>query len=129
MAFEGYTSTTSVLPGQQIDFHLNSDAPADFSVEIARVSRAAPVVSTGSGHVDPQPTPPNAPEQGAGWKSAFTLAVPASWTSGIYRAAFTAGQNRTEIAFVVSSARPGSTSPILLETATTTELAYSAWQG
>jgi hypothetical protein len=129
MAFEGYTSATSVLPGQEIDFHLNADAQSDFTVEISRVSRAAPVVTTAVGHVDPQQTRVHAAETGAGWAPAFSLAVPAGWTSGIYRAKFTAGPNETRIAFVVRPQEPGTTSPILLQTCTTTELAYNAWQG
>ncbi len=78
MALEGYSSAVSVLPGDQIDFHLNADAPTDVTVRILRVSRAGPVVAIGSGHVVPQTARANASAAGAGWAPAYTLDVPAN---------------------------------------------------
>ena len=129
MALEGYSSDVSVPPGEQIDFHLNADAPTDVTFRILRVSKTAPVVATGSVHVVPQTTRANASETGAGWPPAYTLDVPANWTSGIYRAEFTAEPDQTRVAFVVRPASPGSTSNTLLVTCATTAQAYNSWGG
>ncbi|HSR25579.1 MAG TPA: N,N-dimethylformamidase beta subunit family domain-containing protein, partial [Candidatus Eisenbacteria bacterium] len=130
MAFEGYTSAVSVRPGERIDFHMNSDAPADFAVQFRRVSRAGAVQLTGNGHVDPQPpAAANAHEAGVDWPSAFSLQVPHDWVSGIYRAQFAAGANQTSVSFIVRPAQPASTSSILLEAVTATEQAYNSWGG
>ncbi len=129
MALEGYSSTLSLLPGDQIDFHLNADAPTDVTVRILRVSKASPVVATGSGHVVPQTARANASAAGAGWAPAYTLDVPANWATGIYHAEFTAGAHQTRVAFVVRPAEAGSTSSALLATCATTAQAYNSWGG
>lgn len=129
MPLEGYTSAVSVPPGGRIDFHMNCDAALDFNVQLRRVSRAAAVMGSGSGHVDPQPpAATRAHETGVSWPSAYSLQVPADWPSGIYRAQFTAGANQTSVSFIVRPARPASTSSILLEACTATEQAYNSWQ-
>ena len=93
MAFEGYTSATSVLPGGSIDFHLDSDAAADFTVRIFRVANANPVMLSDGGHVVPQTSPAQPWENGADFDVAYSAQIGADWPSGIYRAQFDIGNS------------------------------------
>lgn len=129
MAFEGYPSATSVAAGERIDFHLNNDAAADFTVAISRLSESNPPVLTGSGHVEPQTTRDRPWENGAGWGVAFTAQTAADWQSSIYVATFRIGDTALVVRFVVRPRDPGSTSSVLLETCVTTEEAYNSWGG
>ncbi len=129
MPIEGYASATSVLQGGTITFQLNSSPPSAFQINVVRIGRTETAVLTGSGNANSYATPPDAYAIGCGWPVAYTLQVPTSWQSGLYRADFTAGSDTTSIHFVVRASTPGSASKILFQLATTTYEAYNGSKG
>src|SRR5690606_3621665 len=74
-----------------------------------------------------------ASSDGCDWPAAFTLKVPAEWSSGCYIATLTLedeGQEaKTSVLFVVRAAEPGKNSKILLQLSTNTYNAYTNWGG
>lgn len=125
MSMEGYASATSVLQGGTITFQLNSSPPRAFTINIFKIGRTETTVFTGSGVAYSWATPPNAYAVGCGWPITYTLQVPATWPSGLYRADFFVDSATTRIHFVVRASNPGSTSKILFQLAATTYEAYS----
>jgi hypothetical protein len=137
MPLEGYTSTTSVVQGSTINFHISNALPVgtvDRTVTLL-VDRYAPGGSVGfstsfQAQDNTTRTPPNAYAVGCGWPSAYTLSVPATWPSGYYRATLTnACRESTEISFVVRARAPGSSAPVLFCVPVTTFQAYNGWGG
>ncbi len=70
---------------------------------------------------------------GCNWPAATALTIPADWQSGYYEVTLSIRQEDKEttgkLFFVVRSATPGKTSPILLQLATNTYNAYTNWGG
>jgi hypothetical protein len=134
MSLEGYTSTTSVVQKATINFHVNNvPAAADTTVrlDIDRYAPAGPVIFfTDSFPARSYPTPSDAYAVGCGWPSSYSLAVPATWASGYYRATLTnASGDSTAIPFVVRASAPGSYARLLFCVPVTTFQAYNSWGG
>jgi hypothetical protein len=131
---EGYTDQQSYQAGDEIKFHV-SIAADRFDLEIARVGAERVVVWKKEGLAGKQfPIAADASSHGCRWPAAFTLTVPAEWPSGYYTGRLTATlpdgkAARSELWFVVRSARPGQDTKVLLQLATNTYNAYSNWGG
>lgn len=110
MKIKGYASATSVHLGESIDFHVAVGGEQDFTVAIYRLGYyggaggrllATSPRLTGTRH----PVPEVDPLTGlisCRWPSAWTLRIPADWTSGVYRAVFTTVTGwRNDTPFVV----------------------------
>lgn len=133
-AIEGYTNPASVVPGEQIAFHISSDIPR-YSIEIARIGADRQVVwlkqnLTGQSY----PAAENASTHGCNWPAALKLTVAGDWPSGYYSAVMrgksTGGSTVSgEMSFLVRSCRPGHDARILLQRATNTDNAYNSWGG
>ena len=138
---EGYTSQVSYAPGEEVTLCISTSAPK-FAIEVGRVGANREVVLTRK-DVDGKENsvPENCSSHGCSWPASFKFKIPADWKSGYYSVALSAedrgGQfvqrgRRTaasECFFVVRSAKPGSTSKILLQLATNTYNAYNNWGG
>jgi hypothetical protein len=114
MQIKGYTSATSVHLGESIDFHVTTNAQADYTIGIYRLGYYG---GDGARHMKTSPTlrgwsqPLPQLEPGTGmiscdWTPGWTLHVPKSWTSGLYLAVFTGEfphgeRRRSFIPFVV----------------------------
>jgi hypothetical protein len=142
---EGYTSTVSVAPGDQLQLHV-STAPAErYRVVIyrlgwyggagARLLSCLPSCNRDE-QGKPEPTPPPDPSTGLvrdSWPVTDSLTVPPSWVSGYYVAALyltsggRAGQQRL-VPFIVRPA-PNVTTPILVQASVNTWQAYNCWGG
>src|SRR5690348_8640332 len=130
MLIEGYASDTSVPQGGTLTFQLNTSAPVlTYQFNVFRIGSTETSVLTGSGNADSHSTPPDAYAVGCGWPAAYSLQVPTTWTSGLYRADFNAGSDTASIHFVVRASNPGSTSKILFQLAAATYEAYNTSQG
>ncbi len=126
----GYVSATSVLQGSTISFHISSLPASAVRISIVRVGAEDVLVHTASAAVSTHVTPPRAYEVGCNWPPCYTLSVPTSWPSSLYRADLVNDTvNRTSIHFIVKAARHGITSPILLQFAAATGQAYNDWGG
>lgn len=94
MQIKGFASLQSVNVGQSIDLHVHVNVPQTFTIEIYRVGwyggRGGRLMqSIGPLNGVPQPAPTIDTFTGmvtAPWASAYTLQVPANWTSGVYLA-------------------------------------------
>ena len=129
MSLEGYASATSVPQGGTIGFQINSSPPSSFQITVVKVGLSETKLFSDSGSANSYSTPADAYATGCGWPVAYTLQIPTTWSSGLYRADFTAGTDTMSIHFAVRASNPGSTSKILFQLATTTYEAYSTSQG
>lgn len=138
---EGYAGKISLAQGEELPLHVSTTA-ATFEVEVARLGAKREVVwkkSDAVGHA--HPVPEDASAFGCRWPESLKVPVGADWKSGYYevslRAADTGGKwthrgRRTAESsayFIVRSARPGSTSKVLLQLCTNTYNAYNNWGG
>jgi hypothetical protein len=138
---EGYTDQISYQPGEEVAWHVSTTAE-EYALEIARVGAERQVVFQqrdipGGAFAIPE----NASSHGCQWPVSFRLTIPETWRSGYYSVRLSvadqggkfAGRNRrtaeAELFFIVRAARPGETSPILLQLTTNTYNAYNNWGG
>ena len=134
LTIEGYADRLSVQAGDEIGFHISTNAPS-YDIEIARVGATRePVWSRVGIEGRSYPTPENASSYGCSWPAAVHVPVPQEWQSGYYSALLraSAADGRTalgELAFVVRSAHPGRDTSILLQLTTNTDCAYNTWGG
>jgi hypothetical protein len=126
---QAYGASTSVVQGGTLDFHLNDANGIDATVTVTQHVTGTQVL-TESLHVAPSPTPtPPDPAADRGWPVQFSLFVPTTWASGLYRADFSPGSpSESTFYFVVRPAQPGAGSPILVSIPFPTLQAY-LWAG
>src|SRR5690606_23828111 len=129
----GYADRLSCVAGEEIAFHLSSSGTTA-GIVIQRVGGNTETVFEKSGiAVQTHPIPDRASSDGCDWPAAFSMTVPAEWTSGCYMATLTLedeGQEaKTSVLFVVRAAEPGRNSKILLQLSTNTYNAYTNWGG
>ncbi|MEQ4303028.1 N,N-dimethylformamidase beta subunit family domain-containing protein [Plantactinospora sp. B6F1] len=94
---QGYASTTSVAPGEVIDFHVTVDVPQSVTISIYRLGwydgQGGRLVYTNPPLAcQVHPVPPADPLTGTiecRWPPILRLRVPADWVSGLYVATFT----------------------------------------
>jgi hypothetical protein len=93
MQIKGFASSTSVRPGESIDFHVSVNPSQKFHVEIAKLGRAsAQPVLVGpavTGATQQAPVKSGATRTVvAPWSASWRLTVPKEWPSGLYLATF-----------------------------------------
>lgn len=131
---QGYASTTSVVPGDSIDFHVAMNPGGRFRVSVHRLGwyggAGARTLLTGPElDATPQPVPLADPNDGAiicRWPVSWSLKVPADWPTGVYQAVFTSADGwRACTPFIVrDDRRPGT---ICVVMPVTTWQAYNQW--
>ncbi len=140
VAIDGYTDPMSVRPGEEIAFHISTNAKT-YSLEIAREGAEREVVWSKEGlpgeehpvgHDSGRPA--SAAMYGCNWPAALKLPIPDDWRSGYYSVTMRGTRDGreskpTEMFFVVRAMHPGRDARILLELATNTYHAYNAWGG
>lgn len=138
---EGYASQTSVLPAEEISFHISTSAPT-YTLQISRMGAKQEVVWEKSGLTAEQHSiPENASSHGCNWPEAIRIPVGKEWRSGYYHVLLSVSdrggkyseRNRRSAEascfFVVRPAEPGKRSRILLQLSTNTYNAYNNWGG
>ena len=138
---EGYTSRSSVLPGEEVGLHISTSAK-QYSLQISRMGAEQEIVFEKSGLVAAQhPVPENASSHGCAWPEAMRIPVAAEWRSGYYHVLLSVSdrggkfsernQRSAEAScfFVVRAAEPGKDARILLQLSTNTYNAYNNWGG
>ena len=134
LIIEGYADQLSVQAGEQIGFHISTNA-ATYAIEIARVGAVRePVWSQANLAGRQYPAAENASSYGCNWPVALRLSIPEGWQSGYYSAVLRGsdadgGMAIGELSFVVRSAHPGRDTTILLQLTTNTDCAYNSWGG
>ncbi len=138
---EGYTSQTSVLPGEEIGLHISTSAK-EYSLQISRMGAEQEIVWEKSGlTAGHHPVPENASSHGCGWPEAIRIPIAGEWRSGYYHVLLSVRDRGGKFSernqrsaegscfFVVSSAMPGKSARILLQLSTNTYNAYNNWGG
>jgi len=135
----GYASQLSVAPGEEIAFHLSTNADS-VSMVFDRIGVTNDRVFDKDGIAGHEHTiPDRASSDGCKWPAAFQMTIPTDWKSGYYQVTLTAHQSGSDaqdskkatgsLFFVVRSAEPGKDTSILLQLSTNTYNAYTNWGG
>ncbi|MFI2648647.1 N,N-dimethylformamidase beta subunit family domain-containing protein [Micromonospora fulviviridis] len=131
---QGYASTTSLAPGDSVDFHVAVNPAGRFRITVHRLgwyggAGARTMLTSPDLDGTPQPVPPADPATGAiacRWPASWTLRVPEDWTSGLYQAVFTSADGwRACTPFVVRDDRRAAALCVVLPV--TTWQAYNQW--
>lgn len=133
---EGYTNQLSYIAGEEVAFHLSSNATLA-SVRIERIGPSNQLVLEQSEiQVSEQAVPDRASSDGCNWPATWKFKLPEQWASGFYETTWStrplnegAPSGSTKIHFIVRSSKPGETSKILLQLSTNTWNAYTNWGG
>ena len=126
----GYANKLSVTPGEELSFHLSSNA-GSVDVEISRLgAEDQKLWERRNVTCTQQPIPDRASSDGCGWPVTLTMTVPEDFSSGYYQASLTTKDNASSsLFFIVRTASPGAKSKILLQLSTNTYNAYTNWGG
>jgi hypothetical protein len=131
---KGYASATSINKGESITFYVSVNPAQTYSIDVYRVGWYGGTGGRLLQHIGPlsgiqQPTCPVDPTTGmieCNWSPSYTLAVPTSWTSGIFLALLTNAQNyQNYIIFAVRD--DGRTADLLYQLSVATYQAYNNW--
>jgi hypothetical protein len=129
---KGYASATSVNKGEQIDFHVTVNPAQGYTIDVYRMGwydgqggRLLQNIGPLDGIVQPECTVDSATGLvDCDWSSSYTLAIPNTWTSGIYLAVLTNEQSyQNYIVFVVRD--DTRTADLLYQQSVTTYQAYN----
>jgi hypothetical protein len=145
-AIAGYADSVSVAPGERLALHVSTAPAARYRIELYRIGWTGGAggelvacipddcVSTSDGSTQPTPEPrSDTGELRAGWRVTDTIAVPADWRSGEYRAKLVlasgpdAGRS-VAVPFVVREPT-GAAAAILVVVPVNTWQAYNDWGG
>ena len=133
---EGYASTTSAAPGEQVQFFVSSNQPATFHWAVYRLGYyggmgARTVVEGGSLAIAPQADCPV--DAGTGliecqWQPTFQIFVDGFFVTGQYLVKLSRDDGyESYVPFVVRE--PEQRAPILYQSSVNTWQAYNAWGG
>ena len=129
----GYTNLTSYAPGEEVAFHLSSNADK-VALKISRLGPTAEVVFEKADVVVAEHAiPDRASSHGCNWPAATKVKIAEEWRSGYYQVQLTVQKDdkkaESTVFFIVRAAKPGATSKILLQLSTNTYNAYTNWGG
>jgi hypothetical protein len=120
----GYIEAGSVQIGGQMKLHVASTT-SGFDVHMRRAGNQNPSLQSirlsGAGNHNPAANSYN----GLNWGSAFSVGIPANWTSGIYEISLNNGRGDYSEFVAIKSAQPGSHSKVLVLDSLPTKIAYS----
>jgi hypothetical protein len=143
---EGYASSQSVTPGDQLAFHVSTKPAARYRIEFYRLgwyaSDGARLVAClpgctaeEQGAAQPVPAPdPTTGEVRADWPVTDTIVVPPDWTTGYYLAEIVVTSGRftgqgKRIPFIVRPVPSSTPSQVLVVAPVNTWEAYNDWGG
>lgn len=129
----GYTDRQSVAQGQSLRFHLANLGGNDLTslpLRIVKLGIRETPVFEAVARAGAQDFPSDRGWENNNWDIGYNLDVGDDWTPGVYAARIGApADDPADIFFVVRSAAPGSTTPIVVQIPTTTINAYNNWGG
>ncbi|HEX4144221.1 MAG TPA: N,N-dimethylformamidase beta subunit family domain-containing protein [Pirellulales bacterium] len=132
-SIEGYCSATSVSAGDTIRFHVSTDPPSPFTLEIFRTGYyggdgARSVKQLGEFAGKTQPDPPVGAKRlrNCQWEPSAELRIPDDWLSGVYLGKLTAlsSGRQSYVVFIVRDNRPAD---FLFQSSDHTWQAYNRW--
>jgi len=130
---EGYCSRTSVAAGQEISFHVSTNPPSPFTLEIYRTGfyggaggRFLRTLGPFQGITQPDPSVGRNRLRECRWSPCATLRIPADWLSGVYLGKLTAEQSGLQ-SYVVFIVRDDRKADFIFQCSDTTWQAYNRW--
>lgn len=130
---EGYCNRTSVRPGESISFHVSTNPPSPFRIDLYRMgyylgTGGRQVASLGPFPGRTMPDPPIGPKRlrECRWEPCASLKIPQDWLSGVYLGKLTAEREgwQSYVIFIVRDDRPAD---LLFQCSDTTWQAYNRW--
>ena len=120
----GYIEAGDVQTGGQLKVHVTSTTP-NFDINVRRAGNNNPNLQpppfiNATNHI----TAANSYD-GLNWGSAYSVNIPANWTSGIYEVSFKNSKGSYSEFVAIKSAQPGSSSKVLVLDSLPTKIAYS----
>ncbi len=130
---EGYCSRTSVRVGETISFHVSTNPPSTFTLDIFRMGYYG---GTGGRHLltlgplrgSTQPDPPVGTNRlrECQWEPSARLKIPRDWLSGIYLGKLTAERDGWQ-SYVIFIVRDDRKADFIFQCSDTTWQAYNRW--
>ena len=130
---EGYCSKTSVSAGETIRFHVSTNPPSRFTLEIFRMGyyggdggRSVKQLGPFQGVAQPDPMVGEKRLRDCRWSACTELTIPDDWLSGVYLGKLTAeGEGlQSYVIFVVKDEREAD---LVFQCSDTTWQAYNRW--
>ena len=121
----GYSSLTSVSPGETIYFHLSSDPRSEVVLRVERIGNPHAYQEL-TLEIPTQHEPSVKAWEGFCWKTIAEFRVPESWPTGLYAVNY---ENQRILTFVIRTRNPGLESKILFQICVNTPQAYNAAGG
>jgi hypothetical protein len=130
---EGYCSHTSVRAGEALTFHVSTNPPSPFRLEIFRTGYYKGLGGRKMTELGPfpgvtQPDPPVGAKRvrECQWEACAALTIPTDWVSGVYVGKLTAegGGVQSYVIFIVRDDRPAD---LLFQCSDHTWQAYNRW--
>jgi hypothetical protein len=132
---EGYCSRTSVRAGDTITFHVSTNPPSPFTLEVYRMGfyggdGARHLLTLGSlpGVTQPDPSVGGKRLRDCQWEPCASLTIPADWLSGVYLGKLTAARDGWQ-SYVIFLVRDDRRADFLFQCSDTTWQAYNRWPG
>jgi hypothetical protein len=130
---EGYCSRASVRAGETIHFHVSTNPPSPFTIDLYRMgfyggTGARQVASHGPfrGIVQPDPLIGKNRLRECRWDPCFALTVPKDWPSGVYLGKLTSEKEGLQ-SYLIFIVRDDRRSDFLFQCSDTTWQAYNRW--
>lgn len=130
---EGYCSRASVRAGQTIDFHISTNPPSPFTLDLYRMGwyggnggRLVHSFDLAQGVAQPDPPIGAKRVRDCRWEPSLSLKIPADWRSGVYLGKLTAifGGTQSYVIFIVRDDRPAD---FIFQCSDNTWQAYNRW--
>lgn len=130
---EGYCSASSVRAGERLAFHVATDPPSRFTLDLYRSGwyggdGARHVLSLGPLRGRPQPLPDVGPKRlrACRWEAAAVFEVPPAWPSGVYLGVLSALDTGVQ-SYVVFVVRDDRRADFVFQVSDLTWQAYNRW--
>ncbi len=130
---EGYCSRTSVKAGEKISFHVSTNPPSPFTIDIYRSGYYAGdggrlLMSLGPFQGETQPDPPVGRNRvrECRWEACAEITIPEDWVSGVYLGKLTAERDGWQ-SYVIFIVRDDRRTDFLFQCSDTTWQAYNRW--
>ena len=128
-----YTDRLSYAPGDTVQFHVKTTAPA-FDLEIVRDGQPPETVHRADGPAGAMhETPVDCSVNGCGWPAAYSFTLPDDWRYGVYIVRSYARRSDEVFdhlhMFNLRPAKPGRDARMVLVCSTGTWMAYNEWGG
>lgn len=130
---EGYCSRTSVRVGETITFHVSTNPPSPFTIEIYRTGyyggaggRLVKELGSFNGKAQPDPETGAKRVRNCSWEACAELRIPSDWLSGVYVGKLTVQVDGTQ-SYVIFIVRDDRKADFIFQCSDTTWQAYNRW--